>query len=261
MQVKEVMYAHDDEAALLIGNPSQGHTSNYYSRDPPPSDAEVEEVQALCDAAGVSTLNTRLAKEPDGRLRLRVASAEALPKTWPKTLKSDKLGFTLTLEPWDFAMHLSGVVSALREAVKYAGDANRAKMLEHYADSFRGGDYKAHDEASKLWVKDVGPVVEVNGGFVESYVDPWGSRAEWEGFVAVVNKAQSAKFGALVASAPAHIKTLPWGADFEGEQQSLSICYLKLLLTYLSLVVDVFQSPDFTSLEVSAPPGSGENDR
>ena len=69
----------------------------------------------------------------------------------------------------------------------------------------------------------------MHAGFIEAYVDPWGGRAEWEGFVAIVDKAQSAKFSAFVNAAPEFIKDLPWGKDYE---------------------VDKFQSPDFTSLQV-----------
>ena len=82
--------------------------------------------------------------------------------------------------------------------------------------------------------------------FIETYVDPYGGRAEWEGiflhhvlvrcidtlfvgFTAIVNKELSSKYEVLVDSAPKIIKDLPWGPDFE---------------------VDVFRKPDFTALEV-----------
>ncbi|GAA5989450.1 hypothetical protein JCM10908_000478 [Rhodotorula pacifica] len=228
-ELVEEIYALEPEASLSIGKPSAGHVSAYYPSTPAPSDEQVDEVQALCDAAGISTLNTRLSRESDSQLVLHIAAASSLPPSWPKSLKSDKLGFEVRLEAGDCADALEKINAALLKAKEYARDENQAKMLDKYVDSFKSGDIEAHKDGSRHWVKDVGPVVETYIGFIESYVDPFGARAEFEGFVAVVNKEQSRKYNTLVDRAPELIEDLPWGKDYE---------------------VPEFKRPDFTSLEI-----------
>ena len=44
----------------------------------------------------------------------------------------------------------------------------------------------------------MGPVVETNMGWVETYIDPENSRAYWEGWVCIVDKEKSTKFKNLV---------------------------------------------------------------
>jgi len=116
---------------------------------------------------------------------------------------------------------------AMKHVPKERGD--QRQMIEHYVKAFKGGSIKDHKESQRSWIKDKAPPVESNIGFIESYRDPYGVRGEFEGFVAVVNRAQSAKFQTLVDQATEFIAMLPWSADFEK---------------------DTFLRPDFTSLDV-----------
>lgn len=74
-------------------------------------------------------------------------------------------------------------------------------MIERYIEHFNGGDVNKHKESQVEWVKDKGPSVETNIGFIESYLDPLKVRAEFEGFVAVVNKEESKILNDLVQNA------------------------------------------------------------
>ena len=102
-------------------------------------------------------------------------------------------------------------------------------MVEAYIDHFKTGNIETHKESQRLWVKDLGPVVETNIGWIETYVDPANVRAYWEGFVAIVNKEQSKKFQALVTASEKIIPLLPWPKNMEMEN---------------------FMAPDFTTLEI-----------
>ena len=144
-QIKTEIYALSPESKLTIGKISEGHTSAYYPSDPAPSDAEVDEVQALADAAGVSTLNTRLSKQSAHLLTLHIASeSEALPDTYPAALVSSTLGFTVKLVGGDYAKSIQKINASLREAAKFAEDKDRSGMLLDYERSFKTGDVEAH---------------------------------------------------------------------------------------------------------------------
>jgi len=226
--LKEHIYATSPESSLFIGKRNLGQISNYYLGEVI-NDDEVAAVQAAAEKIGVDVLNTRVVKNGPNDFTLLVASAQTQAPALHEIDATGGKKAKLTVQYGDFSEDLAKVVKALTEAKKYTANDNQSNMIEAYIKSFETGSIQDHKDGSKWWVKDVGPVVESYIGFIETYVDPYGGRAEWEGFTAIVNKQLSAKYEILVNNAPNLIKVLPWGTDFE---------------------VDVFRKPDFTALEV-----------
>ena len=124
---------------------------------------------------------------------------------------------------------MHNVVTNMEKCLHYTTNDNQYKMIRDYVEHFTYGDMDKHKDSQRHWIRDVGPIVETNIGFIETYLDPSGARAEFEGFVAVVDKETSAKFNSLVDNAEKLIEYLPWGKDFEK---------------------DKFSKPDFTNLDV-----------
>ena len=71
-------------------------------------------------------------------------------------------------------------------------------MLDHYIEHYKTGSIESHKESQRKWIKDKGPVVESNMGWIETYIDPTNERAYYEGWVAIADKPKSEKFQNLV---------------------------------------------------------------
>ncbi|KAK2828168.1 hypothetical protein Q5P01_019202 [Channa striata] len=229
----------DRQKQLGLGD--KGITT-YFSGNCSLEDAEL--AQRFLDSKKLSAYNTRLFKRDNGGktcYEVHLASAvqkdcavEGESSSWCGSFIFEEKDFTVTRG--DYAPLMKKVCCNLQQAQAYAANENQRKMLEEYSRSFTFGSVEAHKEGSRYWIKDKGPIVESYIGFIESYRDPFGSRGEFEGFVAVVNKAMSERFAKLVSSAEVLLPELPWPREFEK---------------------DTFLKPDFTSLDVLTFAGSG----
>ncbi|KAJ7063296.1 aflatoxin-detoxifizyme [Mycena amicta] len=236
IQLKEHIYATTPEASLSIGKPSEGHVSNYYLGSEPITDDEVASIQAATEKLGIDTLNTRVKKDSNTSFTLLIASAEIQPETTVDLGKNA----TLKIQYGDMQEHLSKAILYLEEArfislfeqchltahiqaKKHTRNENQTKMIEGYIQILQVWLYTRPQGCISALGQRCWARCRV------LYRDPYGNRAEWEGFTAIVDKALSAKYEKLVDDAPHFIDGLPWGKDFE---------------------VDVFRKPDFTALQV-----------
>lgn len=187
------------------------------------SKTDCDFVQEFVVSTGLWPLNTRVVKIDENNYKILVCSENGGGKSYQYK------GKNMSIVYGDFSSFMYKTIHYLQEAQKYAANDNQKKMIQEYIEHFRTGDVDKHKESQRTWIKDKGPIIETNIGFIEVYLDPMKIRGEFEGFVAVVDKIKSAKLSDLVASAEKSISNLPWPRPFE---------------------IDVFSKPDFTSLDV-----------
>jgi dipeptidyl-peptidase-3 len=239
------IFSSDKPGLLHLGFPDKGHMTTYYPDSADITQPEVEAVAAWMAKKGLLPENTRLRKTADGAFEILIASAvdkqpaegSDIGKDTTFTVEDGLLsGKKISLVFGDYATEMKAAAEYIAKAGENADNDHQASMHKAYNKSFHDGSLLAFKDSQRFWIRDKGPAVESNIGFIETYRDPAGIRGEWEGFAAVVNQERTRAFGGLVSSAPSLIPLLPWESEFEK---------------------DKFLSPDFTSLEVLTFAGSG----
>ncbi|KAF4984185.1 hypothetical protein FZEAL_583 [Fusarium zealandicum] len=239
------IFGAHDPAIMHLGYPDDGHMTTYYPDSSHITQGEIKAVSGWMESKGFLPENNRLRKTSDGNFEILIASAVKnvpseggdIGKQIEFTLEDGPLkGKTIKLVYGDYAEEMKNITAFINGAAENAENETQKNMHIAYSKSFESGSLEAFKDSQRHWIKDKGPMVESNIGFIETYRDPAGIRGEWEGFASMVNLERTRAFGDLVAAAPKLIPLLPWGEDFEK---------------------DKFLSPDFTSLEVLTFAGSG----
>ncbi len=134
---------------------------NYYGEGVTQQEAEAfyQARKRECDSSPVMFgMNSRLVKEK-GRL---------LEKVW----KADGL----------YGSAINRIIYWLDKAVEVAENEKQAAVLRKLVEFYRTGDLKTFDEYTILWVQETEAMVDFTNGFTETYGDPLGLKASWEGY-------------------------------------------------------------------------------
>ena len=158
-------------------------------------------------------INRAIKSEAGGKAYYEIRNAGVDTSVTIPTTEFEGANFTVT--SGDYSGLMAMVNDELAMAEKFAANDNEKQMVQKYIESFQKGSLDAHKDGSRFWIKNKGPAVETYIGFIETYRDPVGMRGEFEGFVAMVNREQSAKFQGLVDMAETLLPRLPWPAGFE----------------------------------------------
>lgn len=240
--VSAKIYSVTENEILLGLNKDKISINSAYYVGVPATDSEIKTINRVLIQNKILPENTRVEKVSNSQFNLLIASGETtntIPEEYPAEpikFTIDGTDATLSMKFGDHSEQFGKIAKYFAAAQEFAANETQKEMLTAYERSFKTGSLEAHKESQRKWVKDIGPSVESNIGFIETYRDPYGVRGEWEGLVSTVNKERTEKFGNLVANAERFIKALPWDKEFEK---------------------DKFTPPDFTSLEVITFAGSG----
>lgn len=191
---KGAIFSADAPGLMHLGFTDEGHMTTYYPDSPDITKDEITAVAAwMQKSGGLLPENTRLRKTKEGNFELLIASAKpAIPSEGGDIGKETVFnvedgplaGKTISLVYGDYAKEMHAIAGFIKKAAENAENETQQKMHLAYAKSFDEGSLLAFKDSQRFWIKDQGPMVECNIGFIETYRDPAGVRGEWEGFAA-----------------------------------------------------------------------------
>ena len=153
---------------MHLGFPDKGHLSNYYPNSPSITEAEIKAVGEFLASKGLLPENTRLMKLENGDFQVLVASAIRHPpadsidigSTTEWKLEGDLKDKKVTVVFGDHQEEMAKIALEMKKAEKYTENDREKQMMEEYARSFSTGSLLAFKESQKLWVKDLGEILQ-----------------------------------------------------------------------------------------------------
>ncbi len=96
-----------------------------------------------------------------------------------------------------YAAPIKKIIYWLQKAVEVAENEPQKKCFQLLIEYYETGDLKKWDEYNIAWVKDTTSVVDLVNGFIETYNDPLGYRANYESIVSIKDNEATKRIKAI----------------------------------------------------------------
>ncbi len=110
------------------------------------------------------------------------------------------------------------IVENLTEAVKYAENDEQVDVLIALINFYESGDLEQFDAFCINWVSALGGDIDFINGFIETYGDPMGMKATWEGVVQLVDKDETKKAEIIAENAGWFDQNAPIDESFHKDE-------------------------------------------
>ena len=221
-----------------LGYPGDFAQSAYYPGHTVISKEEIAVVSKALEAHSIYSENTRIRKlESNDAPTFEVLQASVEKDALVKEFSLPDSKGIVRLVRGDHAEELAKICSSLAAALDHAVNVNQRLFISEYIKSFQTGDLEAYRDSQRAWITDKAPRIENIFGFVEPYRDPYGTRAEFEGLVAISDTEETRALTNLVEQSSKFIRRLPW-ADGSSRENDGKGPFEKAL----------FEPPDFASV-------------
>ncbi|MGQ1783549.1 MULTISPECIES: dipeptidyl-peptidase 3 family protein [unclassified Saccharicrinis] len=100
-----------------------------------------------------------------------------------------------------YSAALEHICLNLNKALNFTENDRQASVIQLLMDYYKSGDLEWFDKFSIKWVETLSGDVDFINGFIETYGDPMGMKATWEGVVQLVDEEETRKAETIAKNA------------------------------------------------------------
>lgn len=128
---------------------------------------------------------------------------------------------TICEEVWKingmYGKAIEKIVFWLEKAVEVAENPKQQEVIQKLIEFYKTGDLRTFDEYSILWIQEQEGFIDFTNGFIETYGDPLGMKASWEGYVNLKDQAATERTQKLSENAQWFEDHSPVASQFKKE--------------------------------------------